>query len=71
MKSAYRFQPNAGRGDYVHVRDVEWKKRGGWIPREKPMVSKVLTNIGEYTGLVADIKSITSIDFLIGVGFRK
>jgi MoxR-like ATPase len=38
------------------VRSIEWKKRGEWEPRERPLVTKTLTEIGKYPDLVADIR---------------
>jgi 5-methylcytosine-specific restriction protein B len=55
VSSAYRYEPE--RQTYVHVRSVDWKKRGQWVPRDKPLVTKTLTDIGQYPGLVADIRS--------------
>jgi hypothetical protein len=50
----YRHEPK--RGDYPNVRAVEWKKRGSWMPREKNLVTKTLTDVGKYPQLVADLK---------------
>ena len=46
VSSAYRYEPE--RKSYVHVRSVDWKKRGQWVPRDKPLVTKTLTDIGQY-----------------------
>jgi MoxR-like ATPase len=53
ITSGYRHEPQ--REYYQHVRSVEWKLRGEWIPRERPLVTKTLTEIGKYPGLVGDI----------------
>lgn len=53
VTSAYRHEPN--RQHFTHVRSIEWKKRGEW-PREHPLVTKTLTEIGMYPGLVAEIR---------------
>lgn len=50
----YRHEP--GRGEYPNVREVEWKRRGSWVPREKALVTKTLTDVGKYPQLVADLK---------------
>ena len=50
----FRHEPE--RGDYPNVRTVEWKKRGSWVPREKALVTKTLTDVGKYPQLVADLK---------------
>lgn len=56
IESDYEYQP--GRPD-PHVRKVKWLKRGEWKPREKALVTKTLTEIGRYPGLVADIRAVT------------
>jgi len=59
VSSEYRYDPD--RKDFRHIRGVDWKKRGRWVPREKPMVTKTLTEIGRYPGLVADIRNAIGI----------
>ncbi|HWO09910.1 MAG TPA: AAA family ATPase, partial [Polyangiaceae bacterium] len=54
ITSEYRHEP--ARGEYGQVRSVEWKRAGSWVPRKKPLVTKTLTEIGQYPGLVADIQ---------------
>ena len=54
VTSAYRHEPD--RRGFTHVRSIEWKKRGEWEPRERPLVTKTLTEIGKYPGLVTDIR---------------
>ena len=54
ISSVYRHDPNRVR--FTHVRSIEWKKRGEWEPRERPFVTKTLTEIGKYPGLVGDIR---------------
>jgi 5-methylcytosine-specific restriction protein B len=55
ITSEYRFEPD--RSSYRHVRSVDWKLKGEWQPREKPLVTKTLTEIGQYPGLIADIRN--------------
>ena len=50
----YRYEPT--RGEYPNLRSINWKKRGSWIPREKALVTKTLTDVGKYPQLVADLK---------------
>jgi MoxR-like ATPase len=45
------------RGDYPHIRKVEWTEVGDWKPREKPLVTKTLTEIGQYPQLVDQIEA--------------
>ena len=54
VASEYRHEPQ--RSGFTHVRSIEWKKRGEWEPRERPLVTKTLTEIGKYPDLVADIR---------------
>ena len=54
IASAYRHEPD--RSSFTHVRSIEWKKRGEWEPRRGPLVTKTLTEIGQYTSLIADIR---------------
>ncbi|MFW6087825.1 MAG: AAA family ATPase, partial [Myxococcota bacterium] len=54
ITSAYRFDP--GRARMKHVRSVDWKMRGEWVPRDRPLVMKTLTEIGRYPRLVSDIR---------------
>ena len=54
VTSAYQHEPD--RRVFTHVRSIEWKKRGEWEPRERPLVTKTLTEIGKYPRLVADIR---------------
>lgn len=60
ISSEYRHEPQRGR--MTHVRSVDWKKRGEWIARERPLVLKTLTEIGKYPGLVADIRGALDIE---------
>lgn len=53
ITSEYRYEPE--RGEYAQVRSVDWKRVGKWVPRTKPLVTKTLTEIGQYPSLVADI----------------
>jgi MoxR-like ATPase len=55
VKSGYRYDPD--RPTYRHVRDVDWKLIGEWTPREKPLVTKTLTEIGKYPAMVAEIRN--------------
>lgn len=54
VASDYRYEPE--RVDFQHVRSVTWKKRGAWTPRDRPLVTKTLTEIGQYPALVAQIR---------------
>ena len=60
VTSAYRY--DASRSSYQHVRKVDWKKTGEWVAREKPLVTKMLTDIGSYSGLVAQIRAALDLD---------
>ena len=60
VTSEYRHEPS--RRLFQNVRSVEWKKRGEWIPRERPLVMKTLTEIGKYPALVADIRRALELD---------
>jgi hypothetical protein len=59
IASEYRHESE--RAEFTHVRSVDWRKRGEWIVREKPLVTKTLTEIGRYPGLVADIRGALGI----------
>jgi len=52
--SEYRHEP--ARGRFTNVRAIDWKMRGEWVARERPLVTKTLTEIGKYPSLVADIQ---------------
>lgn len=60
VTSEYRYEPE--RESYKHVRSIDWKKRGEWIVRERPLVLKTLTEIGKYPALVSDIRRALGID---------
>lgn len=60
VTSEYRY--DADRADYRHVRTVDWKKSGEWTPRERPMVTKTLTEIGRYPALVKQIRVALGLD---------
>lgn len=60
VTSDYRYE--TGRDTYKNVRSVDWKMRGDWTPRDKPLVTKTLTEISRYPGLVSDIQSALDID---------
>ncbi len=45
-----------------HVRDVQWRGRGEWKPREKALAMKALTEIGQYAGLVKDIRKAIGVE---------
>lgn len=59
VDSDYRFDPN--RTEYKHVRTVRWLKSGEWRVRDKPLVTKMLTDIGKYPQLVAQIEDALGI----------
>jgi hypothetical protein len=54
ITSEYRYEPQ--RGDQPNIRTVDWKKKGVWVPREKSLVLKTLTEIGRYPTLVSQIR---------------
>ena len=60
VTSEYRYEPE--RQHYKHVRSVDWKMRGSWVPRDRPLVTKTLTEIGKYPGLVGDIRRALGIE---------
>jgi hypothetical protein len=57
VKSDYRFDPKR---PFPHVRDVDWRAKGQWRPREKALTTKTLTEITGYPGLVNDIRKALS-----------
>jgi dynein-related subfamily AAA family protein len=59
ITSEYRHEPD--RGEYAQVRTVDWKRAGSWVPRTKPLVTKTLTEIGQYPSLIADIQNALGI----------
>jgi hypothetical protein len=59
ITSGYRHEPQ--REQYHHVRSVLWKNRGSWVPRERSLVLKTLTEISRYPGLVQDIQRAVGI----------
>lgn len=52
--SDYEYDPN--KGDYPHVREVEWTHKGHWRTDEI-LAMKTLTDITDYQGLVATISA--------------
>lgn len=57
IKSAYRFE--SGRGEYKHVRDVEWQKVGSWPTATHRMLSmKTLTEITNDEALVDELSEL-------------
>jgi hypothetical protein len=60
VSSDYRHEPERKR--FKHVRSIDWKRRGDWFVRDKPLVTKTLTEIGRYPGLVADIHRALGLD---------
>jgi MoxR-like ATPase len=60
VTSEYRHE--AQRSSYTHVRKVDWKKRGAWVVRERPLVTKTLTEIGKYPSLVSQIRKALQLD---------
>src|SRR6185437_7366438 len=59
IDSDYRF--DSRRPEYRHVRSVKWLKTGEWRVRDKPLVLKMLTDIGKYPGLVTQIEEALGI----------
>lgn len=59
ITSDYRYDPS--RPEYHHVRSVTWSHSGTWLVRDKPLVTKGLTNITRYSQLVADIEAALGI----------
>lgn len=55
----YRHEPE--RGDYANVRSVDWQYEGEWTPREKPLVTKTLTDITRYPELVRQIREVIGV----------
>ncbi len=54
VKSEYRYDADSKL--WPHQRDVEWRAKGEWRPREKSLTVKTLTEIGKYPGLLSDIR---------------
>lgn len=59
VKSGYRFE--SARGEYAHVHDVDWTTVKEVSPGDKPLVTKTVTEIGQYPALVADIRKALGI----------
>ena len=59
VTSSYRHEPH--RKEFSQVRSVDWKKSGTWT-RERPLVTKTLTDIGKYPALVTDIRRALGLD---------
>src|SRR5207248_3136468 len=47
---------------YKNVRRVDWLGRGEWSVREKPFVTKAVTEIGKYPSFVAEIRRAVGLD---------
>lgn len=54
ITSGYRHEPDR---PLANVRSVKWLRRGEWKPREKALAMKTLTEIGQYPGLLKDIRA--------------
>ncbi|MBL8718210.1 MAG: AAA family ATPase [Myxococcales bacterium] len=54
VSSAYRHEPERA---MVHVRSVQWQRSGQWQPRDKPLVTKTLTEIRPDGQLLEDIRA--------------
>ncbi len=61
VTSAYRF--DSARPEYKNVRDVDWHSNfpGGVHVRDKPLVTKTLTDVSGYPDLVNDLKRAVGI----------
>ena len=62
VTSAYRFDPS--RPEFKNVRDVDWHSNfpGGAHVRDKPLVTKTLTNVSRYSELLEDLKRAVGFD---------
>jgi len=47
---------------YPHLRKVRWLSRGQWSARERPLVTKMLTDVTEYPQLVAQLRAAVGLD---------
>ncbi|MBI4615324.1 MAG: AAA family ATPase, partial [Planctomycetes bacterium] len=60
VESDYTF--DSSRSQYQHTRRVRWLHSGAWKPRDRPLVTKTLTDITTYAQLVADIRRAIGLD---------
>src|SRR5690606_11354223 len=63
VSSDYRY--DSSRERYRHVRAVDWKLRGEWVPQGHSLVTKTLTEIGKYPKLVQGIRRALQIEPVI------
>lgn len=65
VTSTYRYEPQ--RGEYVHVRDVDWLLEGEWGAGDRMLPTKTLTGISKYPEMVSDLMNIVGFeDVLMG-----
>jgi hypothetical protein len=60
IASEYRYEP--ARGEYAHIRKVDWHKRGSWTLADHALVVKALTEIGRYPQLVSEIRRAVELE---------
>ncbi|MCY1015603.1 AAA family ATPase [Pyxidicoccus sp. MSG2] len=66
VESDYRYDTT--RRDYNSVRKVKWLWSGEKQPRERPLVTKTLTNVTAYAGLVAELEAAVEVGGSDGQG---
>ena len=67
VEGDYEYDPDALDG-YPHLRRVKWTHRGNWM-RDKKFAQKILTDITDYTDLVAEVSAL--FDDAIDGGSRR
>ena len=67
VEGDYEYDPDALDG-YPHLRRVKWTHRGNWM-RDKKFAQKTLTDITDYTDLVAEVSAL--FDDAIDGGSRR
>ncbi|MEP0547495.1 MAG: AAA family ATPase [Rhodothermales bacterium] len=59
VTSDYEYEP--ARGEYCHVRRVDWTLKGEWGTGERQLPTKTLTGISKYPDMVAELKELVGI----------
>jgi MoxR-like ATPase len=59
VESDYRYDTR--RADYNSIRNVKWLWSGDKQPRERPLVTKTLTDVTDYAGLVTELEAAVGV----------
>lgn len=62
ITSGYQYVPEPVDTPFVHQRKVEWRRHGDWEVREKDFVTKSLTQITAYAGMLSDLRRALGAD---------